>query len=31
MGGIATAIKNDEKHYVVKTDEGCDKDEFIIT
>ena len=31
MGGVPTTIKNDEKQYVIKTDEGSDKDEFIIT
>ena len=31
MGGVATAIKNDEIDHAVKTDEGSEKDEFIIT
>ena len=31
MGGIATAIKENEKQYAIKTDEGCEKDEFLIT
>ena len=31
MGGVATAIKNADKIYAIKTDEGLNKDEFIIT
>ena len=31
MGGIATAIKNNDKLYAIKVDEGQDKDEFLIT
>ena len=31
MGGVATCIKNDEKNYAIKTDEGSGKDEFIIS
>ena len=31
MGGVATCIRNDEKAFALKTDEGEDKDEFIIT
>ena len=31
MGGIATAIRNDEKQFCLKVEEGEDNDEFIIT
>ena len=31
MGGVATCIKNDEKSFALKTHEGDDKDEFIVT
>ena len=31
MGGVATAIRNDEKMFAIKVDEGLDKDEFILT
>ena len=31
MGGVATAIKNEDKMYAIKVDEGQDKDEFLIT
>ena len=31
MGGVATCIKNDEKNYAIKTDEGSGKDKYIIT
>ena len=31
MGGISTSIRNDEKQYVIKTAEGAEQDEFIIT
>jgi exonuclease III len=31
MGGVGTCIRNDEKSFALKTDEGDDKDEFIIT
>ena len=31
MGGIATAIKNDESQFCLKVDEGENNDEFIIT
>ena len=31
MGGVATCIKNDEKAFALKIDEGEGKDEFIIT
>ena len=31
MGGVATVIRNDEKMFAIKVDEGLDKDEFILT
>ena len=31
MGGVSTSIRNDEKQYVVKTAEGAEQDEFMIT
>ena len=31
MGGVATCIRNDEKVFALKTDEGDEKDEYIIT
>ena len=31
MGGVATAIKNEEKMFTIKVDEGMNKDEFILT
>ena len=31
MGGVATCVRNDEKVHALKTDEGEDKDEFIVT
>ena len=31
MGGIATAIKNQEAHNTLKVSEGSDKDEYIVT
>ena len=31
MGGVATAIKNDDKINAIKIDEGLEKDEFLIT
>ena len=31
MGGVATAIRENEKMYAIKTDEGLEKDEFLIT
>ena len=31
MGGVATAIRESEKVFAIKTDEGLEKDEFIIT
>ena len=31
MGGVATAVIDDEKSTTLKTMEGDDKDEFIVT
>ena len=31
MGGISTSVRDDEKQYAVKTVEGLDQDEFMIT
>ena len=31
MGGISTSVIDEEKQYVVKTSEGSDKDEFMVT
>jgi hypothetical protein len=31
MGGVSSSVRNDEKDYVVKTTEGANKDEFIVT
>ena len=31
MGGVATAIKESEKMFAIKTAEGLEKDEFILT
>ena len=31
MGGIATAIRNDEKQLCLKVEEGEENDDFIIT
>ena len=31
MGGISTSVRNDDKDYVVKTYEGQNADEFLIT
>ena len=31
MGGVATAIKESEKMFAIKTAEGLEKDEFLLT
>ena len=31
MGGIATAVRDEDKEYTIKTKEGAGNDEFIVT